>query len=56
MISGLRLICSQYLSSDQEFHTIKSRLKQVTSLFPQDMTQNLFSLHWNTIHKLLGVV
>ena len=26
-----------------------------TSLFAQDMMQYIFSLHWNSTHKLIGV-
>ena len=31
-------------------------LLSYTSLFAQDTIQDIYSLHWNTIHKLIGVV
>ena len=33
-----------------------SRIKQFdTILFPQDMIQDIYKLHWNIIHKSTGV-
>ena len=32
-----------------------SNLKFETILFPQDMIQDIYNLHWNIIHKSTGV-
>ena len=35
---------------------ISAEIQVNISLFPQDMIQDIFGLHWNTIHKSIVVV